>query len=355
MRKHFLWLVFLAVAPLPASSANVVFGRRVYSTSGRTYQQIWNLDTTTRKTAPLTSSSRRHVQPACSPDGKRIWFLSGPFGDEQNTELWSFDPRTKTEKLAFTLKGGILRLLGGSAMQAFFTAYDGQQTNLDSWNGSLKRLSAIDAASESPAALSPDARTLAVQTGPDSVTMVDASAAQGRKVEHCAAPAWSPDGRTLACVTGRVIRLVNLTTGIEEARAEFLERSTPPSVAAISPGSKELLVKTVGANSNSTSPQLDYWLLDVAHAKWTFIGPGQSALFAPGVDVLLVTPRDLAPMGSRHDWVSQMLAVNPVTHAQTPVAQGAASNVEPSLCPLNAFASNHMAASHHKNRSPGHR
>ena len=89
--------------------------------------------------------------------------------------------------------------------------------------------------------------------------------------------AWLRPGlrmpRTLGCVTGHIVRLVNLTTGIEEAHAEFLERSTTPSVAAVSPGSKELLVKTIGASSNSTSPQLDYWTLDVARSKWTFIGP----------------------------------------------------------------------------------
>ncbi|MGH9695936.1 MAG: TolB family protein, partial [Bryobacteraceae bacterium] len=239
--------------------------------------------------------------------------------------------------------------------QAFFTAYDGQQTNLYSWNGSLKKLSAIDSSSDNPATLSPDARTLAVQTGPDSVTMMDASGAKGRKVEHCAAPAWSPDGRTLACVAGRVIRLVNLTTGIEDSRAEFMERSTPPSIAAISPGSKELLVKTVGASSNSTSPQSDYWTLDIAHAKWTFVGPGQSAIFGPGLGVLLVTPRDLAPVGSRHDWISQMLAVDPGTHAQTPIAEGTASNVEPSLCSLSAPASRHMSVPHNQKHSPSHR
>ena len=350
-----MWLVFLAVAPLPASPANVVFGRRVYATSGRTYQQIWNLDTRSHKISRLTSSARRHVQPACSPDAKRIWFLSGPFGDEQSTELWWFDPRTKEEKLAITFKSGILRLLGGSEAQVFFTAYDAQQTNLYRWNGSLKKLSAIDASSDNPAALSPDARTLAVQTGPDSVTMMDASGAKGRKVEHCVAPAWSPDARTLGCVTGHIVRLVNLTTGIEEAHAEFLERSTTPSVAAVSPGSKELLVKTIGASSNSTSPQLDYWTLDVARSKWTFIGPGQSALFAPAIGVLLVTPRALAPVGSRREWVSQILAVDPATHAQTPVTEGTANNVEPSLCPLNAPASNHAGASHKMKRSPRRR
>jgi Tol biopolymer transport system component len=354
MRQHFLSLVFLAVAPLPASPANVVFGRRVYAANGRTYQQIWRLDTATRKTVPLTSGARRHVQPSCSPDAQRIWFLSGGFGDELNTELWWFDPRTKEEKLALTFKSGISRLLGGSGTQAFFTAYDGQETNLYSWNGSLKKLIAIDASSDNPAALSPDTRTLAVQTEPDSVTMVDATGAHGRKVAHCAAPVWSPDGRMLACAAGRVIRLVNLTTGIEESRTEFLERSTPPSVAAISPGSKELLVKTVGASSNSTSPQSDYWTLDVAHAKWTFMGPGQSGILAPGLGVLLITPRDLASVGSRRDWVSQMLAVDPVTHAQTPIAEGTASNVEPSLCSLNVPVSSHTNAPR-KKHSPRRR
>jgi hypothetical protein len=222
--------------------------------------------------------------------------------------------------------GGIVSLLGGTEGRAFFTTDGG----LYRWDGRLTKL-----ASGAGAALAPDARSLAVETQMGSVTMMEPGGARGRTIEKCSGPVWSPDGRRLVCVAGQTVRVLNLPAGVEAAHAEFAQRTTPPAVADFSPDGTRLLVATVGANHSSTSPQSDFWVLEIATGKWTFVGPGQSALFAPGKAagaVLLASPRELRPVGKVQEWVSQLLLVDPATHAQTLVAAGATANVEPCRC-----------------------
>src|SRR5579872_5736703 len=180
--KKWRSLVLLSILiTLPCRSADVVFGRRVYAEHGRSYQQIWTLDSRTKKIAALTNSERRHVQPACSPDGKRLWFFSGAFGNIDDTELWSFDPHSHTETLAAKLNVRPVLLLGGTQKSAFFTALDGDKPGLYRWDGQLTRISPL-ADTLNTAALSADARTLTAQTGKaPSLTMFGAGGAQGRK------------------------------------------------------------------------------------------------------------------------------------------------------------------------------
>jgi hypothetical protein len=327
-----LALLFLSILLIsPGAYADVIFSRRVYADRGRTYQQIWTLDTRTRQMVQLTHTERRHDLPVCSPDAKRIWFVSGAFGNIDETELWRLDRRTHAETLVTQFKGSIISLLGGTEARAFFTAYQDNKPGLYRWDGKLTKISPINEWPEA-AALSPDARTLAVQTGKaESVTMMEANGAEGRKLEHCASPVWSRDARRLACVAGTRIRVIDLTTGVEKAHAEFAQRPTPPSIVDFSPDGARLLVGTIGAGHTSSSPQSDIWTLELASAKWEFVGPGQTAIFVPG-GVLLVTPRDLAPKGKAHEWVSQLVFVDPGKHAQTPVAAGTAYNVAPSRC-----------------------
>jgi dipeptidyl aminopeptidase/acylaminoacyl peptidase len=333
-----LWLfVFVALLATPCYPADVVFGRRVYAAAGRSYEQLWTLDTASRQVVPLSRTPRRHAAPACSPDGRRIWFLSGAFGDETNTELWWFDPRTHGEALAVRFGVsifGIDSLLGGDEGRAFFTGYEGHALGLYRWDGHLTKLASADRA-----ALAPDARSLAVEMQTGSVTMMEPGGARGRTLEKCSGPLWSPDGRRLACVAGQTVRVLNLTTGVETAHAEFAQRPTAPFVADFAPDGAHLMVGTLGANHTSTFPQLDFWVLEIATGKWTFVGPGQSAIFAPCGSVLLVPPRELQPKGKVHEWMSQLLLVDPATHAQAPVAAGMASDVEPCRCVVAAPAS----------------
>lgn len=303
----------------------------MYAAHGRSYQQIWTLDSRTRKIAPLSHSERRHDQPACSADGKRIWFLSGAFGDIDDSELWWFDRRTGAESLATKLKVRPITLVGGTGKSAFFIALEDNQRGLYRWDGRLEKISALEDTFRT-AALSPDGRTLAVQSGKAaSVTMFEASGAQGREIAGCSGPAWSADGRRLACFAGAKIRVLDVASGAETGHADFTLRPTPPLFADFSADGKRLLVGTIGANHTSTYPQFDYWTLEIAAGKWEFVGPGQAAIFGAG-GVILVTPRELAPVGKVHEWVSQVLIVDPATHAQTPITAGTASNVEPRRC-----------------------
>ena len=329
--KHVLALLLLLGG---AAEASVVFARRDYAAQGKSYHQIWTLDTKTRKAARLTASARRHMQPACSPDGSVIWFLSGSFGDERNTELWAFRPGARTEKMAAQFKGVIVRLLGGTANQAFFTAFDEtDKPALFRWDGRLTRLSPLSMALSEAAALSSDGRTIAAQSADgDTVTMLAPSGAVGRAVEHCASPAWFPDGRKLACVDGSAVRVIDLVTGLERARLAFEQRTTPPTVADVSPSGGLLLVKTVGASTNSTSPQSDYWVVDLAQKRWHFIGPGQTAIFAAG-GVLLIAPRELTAVGKGQDWVANLLFIDPATRAQTPLGPATVNHSDPCFCP----------------------
>ena len=326
-------LFFLSILlALPCQCADVIFSRRVYASHGRTYQEIWTLDMRTKQIAQLTKTERRHNLPVCSPDGNCIWFLSGAFGNLDDTELWWLDRRTHAETLATQFKGSIIGLLGGTETRAFFTAYEENKPGLYRWDGKLTKVSPIENWPDA-AALSPDGRTLAVQTGKaESVTMMESNRTEGRKFDHCASPVWSRDARKLACVAGTRVRVLDLTTGVETAHADFLQRPTPPSVADFSPDGARLLVGTIGANHTSSNPQSDYWILELASGKWEFVGPGQTAIFVSG-GVLLVTPRDLAPMSKVHEWVSQILFVDPGKHAQTPVVAGTAYNVAPCRCP----------------------
>jgi Tol biopolymer transport system component len=313
--------------------ADVLFTRRVYATEGRTYQQIWGVDSAARHITQLTKSERRHVAPVCSPAGDRIWFLSGAFKEDQNTELWSYDPQAHSEKFAAGFHGAILHLLGGTDERAFFVASTGDSASLYRWDGELKEISPVAPDSVAPAALSPDGRTLAVQTGPgQTVTMMDAAGTAGRVLENCAAPVWSADSRRLACVSGQTIRVIDLATGIDSAHTDFTLRPTPPTVVDVSRDGTRLLVRTVGASTNSTSPQSDYWTWEIRGSRWTFVGPGQGAAFGAGGAVVLATPRELRSAAGVREWVSQLLLIDPASHAQTPVAAGASYNVDPRRC-----------------------
>ena len=330
MPKQICRFVCLALLAAPCYPADAVFGRRVYAAAGRSYEQIWTLDTATRRIEQLTNTQRRHAAPACSPDGTRIWFLSGAFGDYTNTELWWFDPRTRTETLAVRATGlSIDSVLGGARNQAFVTAYEGSAPGLYRWDGHLTKL-----ASTTGAALAPDARRLAVEAAGRSVTIMEPGGALGRTLEKCSGPVWSGDGSKLACVAGQTVRILNLAGGAEAAHAEFKQRATPPAVADFSADGARLLVGTLGWNHTSTFPQSDYWVFEIATGTWIPVGPGQSAVFASGGGVLLTTPRELVPVGKVHEWVSQLLLVDMATHAKTPVAAGVATNGEPCRCAI---------------------
>jgi len=55
----------------------VIVSRRVYATIGKSFQQLWAWSPDTNAFEQLTHSSRDHISPSCSPDGRQIECSSG--------------------------------------------------------------------------------------------------------------------------------------------------------------------------------------------------------------------------------------------------------------------------------------
>jgi hypothetical protein len=89
----YVLLLLLSAFPL---SAQVVFSRRVYQETGRTYQQLWNWNPADNALQQLTDSPRDHLRPSCS--GNHIRFVS-PVEWPPEGKLWSFDRATRKETL----------------------------------------------------------------------------------------------------------------------------------------------------------------------------------------------------------------------------------------------------------------
>ena len=79
------------------ADAQVVFSRRVYSESGRTWHQIWMWNPEDGKIKAVTSSARNHYRPTCDPRQDVIYFHPGDdtFDDRQT---WSYDRATRIER-----------------------------------------------------------------------------------------------------------------------------------------------------------------------------------------------------------------------------------------------------------------
>jgi hypothetical protein len=95
-------LVLLTSVAASASAQEIVFSRRVYAAQGTTYQQLWTWSASDGTLKQRTNSARNHNAPACSPDGKQIFFSTSAF--DKNGALvenhWSLDRATGIESPA---------------------------------------------------------------------------------------------------------------------------------------------------------------------------------------------------------------------------------------------------------------
>jgi len=91
-------------------------------------------------------------------------------------------------------------------------------------------------------------------------------------------------------------------------------------------------VGTVGADTNSTSPQSDFYVLEIEKMKLAAAGSGNDEAWIPGRDEFYyTTPRDLASLaGARRPrgvWVQQLMFYHPQGnrdhpgHHQQPAAE----------------------------------
>ena len=259
-----------------ATAQQVVFSRRVYAIHGRSFQQLWIWSPSGRNLEPLTRSARDHERPTCSADGKQVFFTSGD-------GRWQLDRNTGIEK---------------------------------------------------PVTATPRATTAIANEVPRFT------------VAACDESTWSrsPDGSRLACAAnGKDIVIVDLRTQQEIERLPFGQHYSNgepypawPLKSIWSPGAAQLLVGTYGENGSSTSPALDYFLLDLATHEWVRAFTGNDAGWLPdGTAIVFTTPRELVrlPGSSKRVWAAQLAIYDAATRKQTLLASGVTNNIQPIVCP----------------------
>lgn len=111
----------------------------------------------------------------------------------------------------------------------------------------------------------------------------------------------------------------------------------PIEFLAWSPSGRWLLVGTLGADTNSTSPQSDLFVLDPAAMKLTRAASGNAATWLPDRDEFFYTsPRDMAALpGARRPrgvWIEHVMVFNPASGKTAAITSGVTNNLQPNLC-----------------------
>jgi hypothetical protein len=169
---------------------------------------------------------------------------------------------------------------------------------------------------------------------------LDADGAVGLGDERCnvvarAGPleACGKAGELTVSRGGKQVGRLRVSPGPSATGGDF-----PIESLAWSPSGKWLLVATRGIDTNSTSPQYDFWVLEAASMKPTKAGSGNSEAWLPEHDVFFYTaPRDLAPLGggSRRPhgvWVEHLMTFDPASAKTTAITSGVTNNLQPSVC-----------------------
>lgn len=95
-----------------------------------------------------------------------------------------------------------------------------------------------------------------------------------------------------------------------------------------------LLVGTYGGSS--TTPALDFFLLDLSTKTWTRAMTGNNPVWLPNGDAIIYeTPRDFAPLqlsGTHRVWSAHLARFDVATRTETRLTSGVANNVQPTLC-----------------------
>lgn len=266
-------VLFLAAS---ATAQQVVFSRRVYTIHGRSFQQLWVSSPSGRKLEPLTRSARNHERPTCSADGQQVFFTSGD-------GRWQLDRNTAIE-LPVTATPRATAAIANEA-PGFTVAACDEST----W-------------SRSPRRVTPRLR----------------SERQGHR--HRGSPHTAGD-RTCSL------------------RATLFERRTVSGMAAeidLVAWRRTTPCGNLRENGSSTSPALDYFLLDLATHEWVRAFTGNDAGWLPdGTAIVFTTPRDLVrlPGSSKRVWAAQLAIYDAATRKQTLLTSGVTNNIQPIVCP----------------------
>jgi Tol biopolymer transport system component len=344
---------------LSASSvrAQVVYSGRVYAARGHSWHQLRVIQVSNGKTTALTDSPRSHDWPRCSLDGRYIYFLSDSEDDDENfpQQIWRFDRSTGAENLVFQqpnlpsttdpdyVKRAIWGLIGTSAdgRAIFFDIGAGEVLKFD---GTETPLATTKEATF--AVLSPEARRIALIGQDGHLRVIDISGRLLKDLGQCDSPAWSSDGKQLACFSSdQSVRTIDIASGTTTNKIALPPEGAHwsfPTAIAWRPDGKSLLVGSDGADSSSTSRYDDYSLLDLQKHTWKYIDGGNSALWTPdGSQIIYTSPRDLGPLpggrfkssGATHrEWVTQLKSADIETLQTRTLVGGLSYNQDPQWC-----------------------
>ena len=269
--------ILLILAPRGADAQDVIVSRRVYATAGHSFRQLWVWSPDTGGFEQLTSSSRDHNEPSCSPDGRHIEFSSG---DQQ----LRFDRTTGVEEAA---------IADASATKRSEPQADARIAVGDCDAGTASR--------------SHDGNRVACAVHGEDVAVVDV--ATRRELVHVAFDQQSAGGY----------------------------RYPPWSLQSTwSPDDARLLVGTYGYGSTSTSSFLDYFVLDLATRRWTRAVSGNvAAWLGDGRRIVFTTPRQLTrlPGTAQRVWTTKLAVFDLATGTVTTLASDLANHEALTLCP----------------------
>jgi hypothetical protein len=148
----------------------------------------------------------------------------------------------------------------------------------------------------------------------------------------CSASARAGD--LLACAQGREV--VFMRNQAQIARVRVAKHDLRIGRLTWSPSRQWLLVDASGQNSNSSSPQSDYYAVDVVSRKTIPAGSGNSAVWVPGkTAILYTTPRELSPLSSvsgHSVWVSHVVSFDPTTKQTVDITSGLTNDTDLAAC-----------------------
>jgi Tol biopolymer transport system component len=266
--------LLLILAPFSAGAEDVVVSRRVYATTGRSFQQLWAWSPVTGALEQLTHSSRDHDDPSCSADGRDIVFSSGDL------------------RLRFDRRTGLETVFDPSATSRSVPQVDANVAIPGCDDGTESR--SHDGVRVACAVHSEEIAVIEVRTGRElaRVPFDQQSAAGGRYPPWSLQSTWSPD----------------------DAR---------------------LLVATFGYGSTSTSAFLDYFVLDLATRRWTRAFSGNDAAWLDdGRRIVFITPRELTwlPGTAKRVWTTHLAVFDRAASSVTTLTSDLTNHTALTLC-----------------------
>jgi hypothetical protein len=149
----------------------------------------------------------------------------------------------------------------------------------------------------------------------------------------CAVAASS--GSLLACGNGKDIAISR--DGKPTGRVHAGERGTPILWLEWSPDRNWLLAATLGWETNSSSPQSDYYVVRADASTVIQVGSGNDGMWVPGRNqILYVSPRDLALLRSagrrREVWVAHLMLFDLETKKTSAITSGTRYGMDARTC-----------------------